>query len=336
MEKLLTTADIDGEDIVQYYLDQVATGDSRPAEVVLALLADWWPGRTFRQSVSNEGLYLLEDFVDDETGKTAKQLFLQEWRKVRAASYDPDGWIAGVLNYEAEREALQVVRPLLTTDRTRHAAAALRRRGRPSCRTFPRLDRDRHPFVGMGVGSKRPLTTRRTDDDRDRIPSEVARRQALFGPDDRGPDAAAPALRRTVRRGAASVAHPRPRRPSAVGRRRLRPPRRLRGGERPPRPAYELLARRPRPRPVRALRRAVEAARSARQSGGRRTLRVRARLRADARGLLHRVPPVAGRPDGRLHRRTKTRTRGGRNNEVNACGTRSRACPRSTAGSATC
>ena len=56
MEKLLTTADIDGEDIVQYYLDQVATGDSRPAEVVLALLADWWPGRTFRQSVSDEGL----------------------------------------------------------------------------------------------------------------------------------------------------------------------------------------------------------------------------------------------------------------------------------------
>ena len=60
-------------EVVGYFLDQVAGGDEQPIEVVQALLYLRWPHLNFRCLVEDAHLVTLDDFVVDDL--TASDLY---------------------------------------------------------------------------------------------------------------------------------------------------------------------------------------------------------------------------------------------------------------------
>jgi len=66
----------DLETVLKYWLDQVSSGDDRPAEVVKALCELAWPGRTFR--MEDKEFCDLTDAFDVLTGESAQDLYRRE------------------------------------------------------------------------------------------------------------------------------------------------------------------------------------------------------------------------------------------------------------------
>jgi hypothetical protein len=68
--------------LADYVLDQWAD-DNRPPVVVLALCAMHWPDRIFQidEEDGDDGLYYLADAYDTDTGESAEELLIEEYRR---------------------------------------------------------------------------------------------------------------------------------------------------------------------------------------------------------------------------------------------------------------
>jgi hypothetical protein len=78
---MVATVSDDKTVVADYFLAQIADGDARPADVVLALCRIRFPGREFvaKAGYYDLGLITLDDVFDARTGETAYDVFGAEY-----------------------------------------------------------------------------------------------------------------------------------------------------------------------------------------------------------------------------------------------------------------